>query len=194
VSRHLLSVSRHLLIVALVLCVALIPARVGADDAENIKKARADVLDVVKDLQAGKDVAKKVDAIRKKYEDMEHLMVIYKPRDLGGLGIGPVSPKADGIEYKILNVGMRGLTAAALAKEKAELIKVVWLNVAMARISRTYTPRARAREWNAYCDDMEKASKRLLEALKKDDPVAVKKAAWEVHLSCAGCHTPYTDR
>jgi hypothetical protein len=178
---------------ALVLSGALLATRAGADEDEA-KAARKDILDVAKALEGGKGVVGKVAAIRKKYEDLEHLMKAYKPREKGGLGIGPPGA-GDGIEYKIYNLGKRKLSAAALAKEKNDLIKMAYLNLAMIEIARPFAPKVPnplngrgAKEWRQRLDSMKEASRALLDAVKKNDPEALKGAAARIQTSCLKCH------
>jgi len=186
--------NRYILGLALVLGVALVAGYIRAadDDDEDARKARGAILDVTKDVEGGKDVNNKIDALRKKYEDLEHLMKVYKPREKGGLGIGPAS-KGDGIEFKIINLGKKKLAPGALSKEKAELLKMAYLNLAMSKITNKFVGKKKPKEWKSYSEDMEKASKELLEALKKDDPVAVQKSAFKLNASCTGCHSDIRD-
>src|SRR5262249_8869110 len=190
------SVNRYTMGIALLLGLALVASLTrAADDDEDIKKARKDVLDVVKDVEGGKDVTKKVDAIRKKYEDLENLMKVYKPRDAGGIGFGAVRPKADGIEFKINNLGTRKLSSGALAKEQKELVKMAYLNLAMSKITQKFVGKKKPTEWKKYSEDMEKYSKELLSELQKKEPNpdSIKKIATNLNSTCTGCHSDIRD-
>lgn len=182
---------RYIIGAALVLGLALVATQSWAADEDTLK-AQKDILDVTKEIEAGKDVTAKIAALRKKYDDMEHLMQVYKPRERGGLGVGPKS-KGDGIEFKIVNLGKRKLTAGQLEKEKDDLIKMANVNIAMAKITAKFTPAKKGKEWNMFSSDMEKASKALLDAVKKGDPEAVRKAAANLNSSCNGCHSDIRD-
>jgi hypothetical protein len=189
-------VNKYTLGLALMLGLALVATQTRADDDDaDAKKARADVLDVVKDIEAGKDVTKKVDALRKKYEDLENIMKVFKPRDAGGVGIGPKVEKADGIEFKIINLGKEALPPAKLAKEKGELLKMAYLNVAMAKITHKFVGTKKPALWKKYSQDMEKHSKELLEELKKaaPNPGNIKKIAFNLSASCSKCHSDIRD-
>src|SRR5438094_9898016 len=78
----------------------------GADEDKKVAAARKDVLDLLKDVALNKDIRWKVRALRKKYDDLEPLMSIYKPRRLGGLGFGPKG-KMDSIDSKIRALSKR---------------------------------------------------------------------------------------
>jgi hypothetical protein len=189
-------VNKYTIGLALMLGLAMvaIQARAADDEDEDAKKARADILAVVKELEAGKDVAAKVDAIRKKYEDLEHLMKVYKPREKNGLGIGPKG-KGDSIEFKIINMGKRKMSAGALAKEKAELIKMAYLNIVMAKITHKYVGKKKPKEWKEYTESMETESKNLLSELQKKapSPDEIKKIATRLTASCNTCHSEIRD-
>jgi hypothetical protein len=178
-------------------------ACVARAEDEDVKKAQKDVLDLAKDLEAGKDVAAKAKAIKKKYEDLNTVMHAYKPSEKGGIGVGPKG-KADGIELKLTNLarGKLGptttLNAANLAKEKDDLIKMAYINMAIARIAHEYAPAKPkggkgAKEWKGFADEQEKASKDLIEAIKKGDLGAFKKAATNLNSACNNCHSDFRD-
>lgn len=169
---------------------------VRAED-EDVKKAQKDILDVAADVEAGKDVASKVAAIKKKYEDLNTLMAIYKPRERGGLGIGEKS-KGDGLELKFIDLGKRAPAKGTLDKQKADLVKAGYVNIAMAKISHAYAPAKPKggkgpKDWAKYADDQEAASKSLIEAVKKGDGAAVKKAATNINAACTACHGDFRD-
>ncbi len=159
--------------------------------------ARPDILDIAKDIEAGKDVKEKVAAFKKKYEDLASAMRVYKPRAKGGLGYGEPGT-ADGIEKKLQDLAREALTAARLTKEKAGLIKMGYVNIALGRITHTYAPgRAHKghhpRQWRWHADDLQKAATDLLEAAKKGDARALQAAAAFINKECIGCHRDFRD-
>ncbi|MGL4551193.1 MAG: hypothetical protein ACRC33_08395, partial [Gemmataceae bacterium] len=152
---------RGLALIAGLSLVAFNAAR--ADD--DTKAAQKDILDLAADLEAGKDVAEKVAAIKKKYEDLNTLMHSYKPSEKGGIGYGPKA-KGDGIEIKLTSLAKRALSKTALDKEKKDLVKVGHINAALAKITDAYAPTKpkggkTPKDWKKYAEDMEKASKSL---------------------------------
>src|SRR5687767_1091137 len=64
---------------------------------------REEVADLASGLATGRDISRKVAALRAKYEDLGDLAVVFKPRWKGGIGIGPKG-KGDGIEFKLLTL------------------------------------------------------------------------------------------
>jgi hypothetical protein len=164
---------------------------------EETDKAKKDILDLVTDLEAGKDISAKVAAIKKKYEDLNTLMHGYKPRERGGIGVGP-KDKGDGIEIKLNALAKRALSKMAIGKEKDDLIKVGHINIALAKIADAYTPAKPKgakgpKDWKKYVEEMEKSSKSLIDAAKAGDPAALKKAATELNNSCNSCHSDFRD-
>ena len=86
-----------------------------------------------------------------------------------------------------------------LEKAKDDLVKAGWVCTAVARITHAYTPAKKKgedrgpKEWKQDLVAMEKASKSLIDATKKGDPAAVKRAATELNSSCNNCHTVFRD-
>jgi hypothetical protein len=163
------------------------------------KAAQAAVLDYVKDVQNGsnpKARLAKAKGIHKKFEELNSLMIpIYKPPAKRGIGTGK---KDEGIETKIINLGRTRLAPMTLQKEKALLVKIGYINIAMAEIAKQYAPSKPkagkgAREWNQYAEDMKKASLEMIEAANKGNPAELKKAAADVNAACNGCHSDFRD-
>jgi cytochrome c556 len=168
------------------------------DDAKEVKKAQQDILDLAKKIADGKDVSKEAAEVKKKYEELNTVMHAYKPSPKGGIGTG-LDPKAgDGIEIKVINLGKRALTSAALAKEKGALVKVAYINAAIADITHAYAPTKPkggkgAKEWKQFCDDMKKASLDLAKAVEAGDTAKIKTAANNLNNSCNNCHSDFRD-
>jgi soluble cytochrome b562 len=187
---------------SMMLLVALVsgPAVRAADDDKEIKKAQQDVLDLAKKIAEGQDknAGQQAGAIKKKYEELNTVMHIYKPSPKGGIGTG-LEPKAgDGIELKIISLGKRALQPATMAKEKELLVKMGYINVAMAEITTHYAPAKPkggkgAKEWKQYSDDMKKASLDLIKAAKAGKPADVKTAANNLNNACNNCHSDFRD-
>jgi hypothetical protein len=168
----------------------------GDDEKKQIAAAQKDVVDLAKDIEAGNNGEAKAAAVQKKYDELNTVMQIYKPRAKGGLGIGPPS-KGDGIELKIINMGKRAMSPATLRKESGELIKMAYINIAMSKITKYYPPPKKpgkdVKEWKQYADEMAKGSKELIEAVKSDDPKKVKAAANNINGACNNCHSDFRD-
>ena len=188
----------RLLTIAAFLAVALVAAnKATAYDEKETAAAIKDVVALAKDAEEGKVDEAKAKAIKKKFEDLNTVMHIYKPREKGGLGVGPKA-KGDGIEIKLNNLGKRALSAMQATKEKDDLIMVGKVNVAMAEVTKLYAPTKPkggkgAKEWNGFSDEMKKASLELIAAAKKGEPDAIKKAANNLNNSCNSCHSDFRD-
>lgn len=169
------------------------------DEDKEIKEAQKDVLDLTKDVSAAKPDAKAIEAkagkIKKKYEELNTVMHIYKPKDKGGIGYGKAG---EGIELKIIGLGKRALAPAALTKEKDELVKLANINIAMAAITKHYAPTKTKggkgkKDWEQHCEDMRKGAEALIKAVKGNTPAAVKAAANDLNNACNNCHTDFRD-
>ena len=125
-------------------------------------------------------------------------MIVFKPRDKKGIGVGPRGP-GDGIEFKLNNLGKRKMAKAQLRKESAELLKMAYINLAMAEITPHYPPprlrrnKKGVKEWWQYTADWKTGTKAFLSAVKKGEPEAVKKAANSITNACNGCHADFRD-
>jgi dihydroxyacid dehydratase/phosphogluconate dehydratase len=159
----------------------------AADDDDEVKMTKA----------AGKDVKALATKIDKKYEDLKPLMdAAFKPRDKHGLGVGPKG-KGDGIEVKIQSMSKRALSAATLAKQKETLIKMGYINLAIAEVTmlRNVKPKGGKgpKEWKGYTEEMKNASLELIKAVKSGNPAAVKTASLKLEGSCTSCHSDFRD-
>jgi len=173
-------------------------------DDKEVAAARKDVLEVVELVKAGKpikDVEAKALAIKKKDVDINNLMMVYALKEAGGIGYGEKPDDKSGIEAKLIALqrGNRGPSAATIKKEKTDLIKLAHLNIAMAEVAKPHFPGAKKvegktygkKEWEKWLDDQKKASKELLDAIDKNDGMAVNKAAKKVFEACTECHSAF---
>jgi hypothetical protein len=168
--------------------------------AQGPKPVIKEIQEIAADLEAGKDVTAKVKAFRKKHDDLDEVMHTYKPRMRGGVGVDPkADAKLDSLELRISRLATKAaLAPAALKKEKELLLKAAYVNLAMAKITLEYAPEKPkggkgAKEWTKLTQDMEKGTKEMIDALKKEDPAALKKAAIEVNNACNTCHSDFRD-
>jgi len=162
--------------------------------------ARKDILDVAKAVEDGKTdkaIQAKVKAIKVKGTDLEDLMRVYKPRQKAGLGFG-AKPAADsGIEMKIIELqrNARGPAAAALKRDSEDLVKMAYVTLAMAEITRPYFVKPRNgkgnKDWQKWLDDQRQASIDLIAAVKAQNAKAVAQAAKKMVDSCTECHAAF---
>jgi len=196
-------VSGLVLGVALTLTLALSAVVALDKDKEDDKdtlEARAEVLDVLKAVEGGKDdkeLADKAEAIKKKDLELNNLMRVYKLKEKGGLGYGEKPDDKSGMEAKIIDLQRtpRGPAAGVLKKEKNDLIKLAQLNIAMAEIAKPHFSKPMEgktkKDWDAWLDAQKAAAKELIEAVKKEDGKAVSKAAKDMLNSCTECHAGF---
>ena len=176
---------------ALALAMIVVVA-VRADD-DDIKNSQKEVLDMVKALEGGKaPTAKQLADFRKKFDDLDAVMTIYKPSSKKGLGSGKKGP-GDGIEQKINNLVKR---VSSPAKMKNELLRLGYINAVMADVAKQYAPAKPkkgkgAKEWNAYCDEQKKGSMELIAAAKAADVKKIKAAAKRIADACTDCHSDF---
>ena len=184
---------------ALALGIGLLAVSAGRSDddeeeAKATKAARDAVLDLVSKMAKG-NVDKEAAAIAKKH-DIEYVMRQFKPRDKGGLGVGPVK-KGDGIELKILSLEKTKLSPMELKKQAEDLIKMAQVTQGIATVSQHYPPpkkmKADPKNWKKYFDETKKQSQELIKAVKANDPTQVKKVASKLNDSCLNCHTEFRD-
>jgi len=187
----------------LALAFAALAVSAFAGDDEDLIKARKAVLDLAKAIEKGeKDVAAKAAAVKKGGVELEGIMHSYKPADKKGIGFVQLKngqkPKAgDGIELKFLDLGKR-VSKMNLANEKADLIRMAYINLAIAELTIHYAPEKLnkgkgPKEWKQYTEEMKTATNKFLEAVKSGDPAKVKAAANDVSGSCNNCHGDFRD-
>jgi hypothetical protein len=189
-------------VIGLAVGTALVVATVVVAQLPNPAQAAAqkDVLDVAKAIEDGKGnkaIQAKVKAIKGKGTDLADLMWVYKNRQKAGLGFGAKPADDSGIEKKILELQRtaRGPAAAALKRDSEDLIKMAYVTLAMAEITRPYFNKPANGKgrmaWNKWLDDQEKASRDLIAAVKAENPKAVAQAAKNLLNSCTECHAVF---
>jgi Cytochrome C' len=186
---------------ALLLAVVLLsngPVALGdEDDDKAIAEAQKDVVELAGAIGSGKDGKDVATRMKKKYEELNTIMQVYKPSTKKGLGTGiPPKGPGDGIEAKIISLGKR--VPADIEKQKAALIKLAYINLAMAEVTKLYPPSKPkngkgVKEWQQHVADMKKSSEELLKAVKSGDSAKIKDAANNVNSSCNNCHSDFRD-
>jgi cytochrome c556 len=157
--------------------------------------AQKDILDLADMLANGKNIGARAAALKKKYEDLEQIMNSYKPGNKGGIGYGK---KKEGIELKLIAMGKEALAAGALKKEKDDLLKMAYINLAIAEVASHYAPAKPkagkgAAQWKKYTSDQKKAVAELVKAINASSPAKVKAAANDINSACNGCHADFRD-
>jgi hypothetical protein len=169
------------------------------EDDKQIKLAQADVVELVKALEKGGKVdAAAVKAVfekggKKKYEELNHIMYIYKSSNRKGLAVFTPKGPSDGIEAKLNKLATlpRPMKAPAIKKMAPELLKATHVNLVMYEVTRLYTPTKDAKKWNQHNEDMKKATEALIKATKEANGEELKKAIEDVNSSCVNCHADF---
>jgi hypothetical protein len=172
----------------------------GQQDDKEVKEAKEAVAKLVNAMRQGGDAGPQAAEVAKKVE-IENLMIVFKPRNKGGFGIGPspgkVSPAKDGIEQRIITMGRLALKKDQVAKQKEPLIEMAERVQAVAEITQHYMPPKKAgatpANWKKYTQEMKKSAQDLAGALKGGDPMKIKAAATDLNASCTNCHGDFRD-
>jgi cytochrome c556 len=180
------------------LCICSITA-LSADDDEK-KEAQKAVLKVVEAMKKGGNGKGEIAAIAKKFDELEPIMWVYKPRKKGGIGMGKNGE--DDIELTLGKIGNpRGkakLTPKKLADMQADLIKVGELSKAIAQITEQdrYVQQYGKKEpakWKKYTKEMKKGADELIAAVKGGNVANAQKAANDLSASCTNCHSDFRE-
>ncbi len=169
--------------------------------APPIPGPREEVSELARDLSEGKDIRKKVAALRKKYEDLYDLAGVFKNRAKDGIGVGPRG-KSDGIEPKLVDLGRRPMSREKLKAERDEIVRMGHVLAAMADIFDAYTPEKGVgfagtlgpKEWKTQTSLLRSGGRDLIRAALNEDPLAVRDAARVINISCNNCHTEGRER
>lgn len=173
----------------------------SADEDDERIAAQKAVLKLANSMNGkGGDVKGQIAAIKKKFEELEPIMWVYKPKKKGGIGMG--KDGADDIELTLGKIGnpraKAKFTPKKLAEWKADLIKVGQLSKAVATISeqdnyaKQYANKDAAK-WKNYTKEMKKGGEDLIKAVKSNDVNRVKKAATNLSASCTNCHSDFRE-
>lgn len=166
----------------------------------NDKEAQEAILKLVESMRGNKgDIKAQTAAIKKKFDELEPLMWVYKPRKKGGLGIGK---DGDGIELTISKVGnprAKGWTSKKRLDMRGELAKIAELSRAIAEVTDLYPNKYKEIKkgkpnpalWKKYVEQMRKGADELGKAAKGQDAAAIQKAAANLESSCTNCHSDF---
>jgi hypothetical protein len=176
---------RALVLGGMVAALALTAGR--GQDAKGVAK---EVLDLAREAEADKDVAKKAAALKKRFPDVRQAMRLYNVRRRGGVGLGE---KGVGIERRFVTLGEDGITADALKKEAADLTRAAHVTLVLAEVTRGFAPDKEVlgrgkKEWLRDVDALAAGSRSLLKAVKANDAEAAKAAAAQINNACNSCH------
>jgi hypothetical protein len=175
------------------------------EDEKEIKAAQADVVGLVQAQAKGEKVdADRVKAVfvkggKNKYDELNHVMQVFKPSTRKGLSVFGPKGATDGIEVR-LNVMVKKdyppPSKDAIRKMEAELLEATRVSLVMAEVARLYPPKKPVdgkgvKEWNQYSDDLKKSSLELAAATKAGNGTDLKKAVEAITNACNGCHSDF---
>lgn len=157
---------------------------------QGARSPAKEVVALAEESEKGTDVAKQAAALGKRFGSVAAAMRLYNARSRGGIGFGP---KGVGIERRFVDVGERGITAALLEKESADLIRAANVNLVMAEVTHRFAPEKPflgrgKKEWERDLEGMKAGSRELVKAVKAKDVEAVRKAAGRINDACNRCH------
>jgi hypothetical protein len=162
-------------------------------------KEPTSLLDLAKLSEDGQDVVKPAAALSQRLKELKAVMSSYKSRARKGIGTGPPSPD-DGIETKIIALGKQAPSAASLKKdkEKADLVRIAHVNLAVSEMARHYKPKKMRegktrKDWLEHCDELKSGAERLLKAVKAGDAKEVQRGAAVMQSACNRCHEDFRD-
>ena len=169
------------------------------DKGKKSNKAARDAVLGMAGLVERKDYAalkQRAGAVAKSIDGLDDVMNLLKARARGGLGLGdtPGAVTPDGMEAKVVNLSKRPLAQAQLAKESKELIRLAYVNAAIAQVSEARTDADGSKDpkaWQKWSVDMRQASLELADAAQAMDPARVKAAAKKLNTSCTECHDKF---
>jgi soluble cytochrome b562 len=170
-----------------------------AEDEKEIKEAQKDTLELAKAIEEGKNGKDIAARMKKKYSELNTVMQAFKPTTKKGIGTNIGAKGAgDGIEAKIISLGRKAPSKDALEKQKAALLKMAYINLAIAEVTKLYPPGKPkggkgVKEWQQYTTEMTKSTKEMIDAIKKGDSAKVKEAANNLNNACNSCHTDFRD-
>lgn len=150
-----------------------------------------------------KDISGKLKRIElaKKAEDQGNelvpLMKIFSLKKRGGLGIGEKVADKDGLEAQMQALGEKPLSDKDLKDSQAAIIKLAYINAAIAEVIKTHPPAKfdakkgqKKADWDKWSVEMGKLAEEMVKAAKKD-PKAFNAAAHKADKNCMACHEKF---
>jgi cytochrome c556 len=186
--------------------VAVLPVFAGSGAGQNkkgenkkVNKAAQEAVLRMADAVQRKDfdaVKREADAVAKSIDGLNDVMNLLRLRSRGGLGLGdkPGAVSPDGMEAKLVNMAKRPFGQPQLAKEAKELVRMAYVNAAIAQVSEARTSvdgTADPKAWQKWSADMRQASLELADAAQAVDAGRVKAAAKKLNSSCTECHDKF---
>jgi len=187
-------------LLAMVLCFLVVTFGRSDDEKVDPKKVKA-AREAILKLLDSKDIKVDAESLAKKHSLDEVMVAVFKPRANRRLEVGgkPGAIIPDHIDLKINAMSKIMMKKEVLAKESADLIKMLEVVKATAEVAQFLCPiRApmggkNPAQWQAGCTNMRKFSEALIAAIKEGDPPTVKARALDLYGTCTGCHSIFRD-
>ena len=169
----------------------------AGDDGKELRDAVVKIAALLK--KGDKAGAEKAAAVQaKKLGDLDELMLMFRPRNKGGVGVGSVplaNPAKDGIEVKLRELARE--IPAGIAKETAALEETGWYVAAIAELANAKgwanpTGKKTKKAWKEHSDDLHVLGAAFAKAAAGKGG-EIKTQAAKVNANCTNCHTIFKD-
>jgi hypothetical protein len=168
----------------------------GSTQTSNQKREQ-----LAKDVQAVADALRnnnaleadrKAKAIADREGEIYYVMILLKPRDKQGFGVGQKPSVPDGIEPMYRHLSKNQLSKQKLKAETDALVEMGYRTAAAAKIHGHLPLPVRGQAiWKRVREDFEKNSLDFIKAVKTGDPGKVQTAAILSSRNCNHCHFLY---
>jgi hypothetical protein len=168
--------------------------------ADKKSGAMGDIQSLAAAIEKGDDatVNRLTKEIAGKYDELEKIMQLFRPRKTRGLGVGrkekAVMP--DGIELKLQDMAGEPVKAARLGQEGEALEQMGYDVAAIASVVRAKAPAMddgpkKVKDWNQWAENLKTAALDLARAAKAKDADGVNNAVPKMRGSCNSCHEKF---
>lgn len=168
---------------------------VGTGYAGADKKFGPDVRKIADSIKSGDKSGAEAMAAKtaKKAEELGDIMHLFKMRNKGGLGVGPMpQAKSDGIETRLRDI------ARDPPSKTTDLEQMGYDTAAIALITKVMAPakdmgKKKASDFKRWADEMYDTGVSLAKAAKAGGGQDVKGVAAKVNASCNSCHSVFRE-
>ena len=174
----------------------------GPSFAQGKKEVDVAVKEIADELKKGnKAAAKKMaDDAAKNLDEISDMMHLFRPRNKGGLGVGPIplaNPAKDGIEVMIRDLARD--VPGGIAKQAAGLEAMGYYIAAMGELANAAVGKAPSggkktkKAWTEMSEDMRVLGLAFAKASAAKGAQEIKTAAGRVNVNCNKCHSIFKE-
>lgn len=175
----------------------------GPSFAQGKKEVDVAVKEIADELKKGdKAKAKKLaDQAAKNLDEISDMMHLFRPRNKGGLGVGPMqlaNPAKDGIEVMIRDLARD--VPGGIAKQAAALEAMGYYIAAMGELANAAVVKAPTgggkktkKAWTEMSEDMRVLGLAFAKASAAKGAQEIKTAASKVNANCNKCHSIFKE-